>query len=204
MILKVSLKFAKLADALLGAFAKNILEKMTGNAAYPTPPVTMVALDAAIGDFNTKLGAAENGGKLQTSQKNDSRQSLVTKLRLLAGYVQITCNNDLTTLISSGFDSQSTDRGLLTLDNPEALVVKNGNANQLVAKLTPPVKNANMYEAHVKPDGGDWLPSVFTGDSQHITFDGLTSGVIYTVSVRALGGANGTTDWTPEVKHRVL
>jgi hypothetical protein len=51
-----------------------------------------------------------------------------------------------------------------------------------------------MYEGRIKPSDGDWLPSVFTGDSQHITFEGLTPGVVCTAQVRALGGLTGQSD----------
>jgi len=47
-----------------------------------------------------------------------------------------------------------------------------------------------------KEPTGDWLPSVFTGDSQHVTFEGLTPGAIYTAQVRALGGSTGQSDWS--------
>jgi hypothetical protein len=40
------------------------------------------------------------------------------------------------------------------------------------------VKNTSMYEGHIKGPTGDWLPSVFMGDSQHVTFEGLTPGTI--------------------------
>jgi hypothetical protein len=37
-------------------------------------------------------------------------------------------------------------------------------------------------------------PGVFTGDSQHIIFLGLTPGTVYTVQVRSLGGVPGQSD----------
>jgi len=43
---------------------------------------------------------------------------------------------------------------------------------------------------------GEWRPGVFTGDSQHIIFDGLTPGKTYTAQVRALDGSNGQSDWS--------
>ena len=65
----------------------------------------------------------------------------------------------------------------------------------------PPVKNPNLYEIRAKPDGGDWLPSVFSGDSRHITFDGLTPGTDYTIEIRALGGQTGQSDWSDPISH---
>lgn len=67
-----------------------------------------------------------------------------------------------------------------------------------------PVKNTNMYEGRAKGPTGDWLPSVFTGDSQHIIFDGLTAGTMYTVQVRSLGGATGQSDWGDPSTHMAM
>src|SRR2546421_8740804 len=116
-------------------------------------------------------------------------------LRQLAAYVQMSCNNDLSTLLSSGFQAQSTNRASTPLEQPQSLSIKNGASGQLVAKVDP-VRNANMYEGRIKPSDGDWLPSIFTGDSQHIIFEGLTPGKNYTAQVRALGGSTGQSDWS--------
>jgi chitodextrinase len=61
-----------------------------------------------------------------------------------------------------------------------------------------------MYEGRAKAPTGDWLPSVFTGDSQHITFDALTPGTNYSVQVRALGGSTGQSDWSDPSSHMAM
>ena len=77
-------------------------------------------------------------------------------------------------LLTSGFQAQSTNRASVQLDQPQSLSIKNGTAGQLVARITP-VRNTNMYEGRIKASDGDCLPSNYTGDSQHIIFDGLTN-----------------------------
>ncbi len=67
-----------------------------------------------------------------------------------------------------------------------------------------PVKNTSMYEGRAKGPTGDWFPSVFTGDSQHITFGGLKPGTNYTVQVRALGGSTGQSDWSDPSSHMAM
>jgi hypothetical protein len=49
-----------------------------------------------------------------------------------------------------------------------------------------------------KPSNGHRMPGVFSGDSQHITFDGVTPGKNYTLSVRALGCSTGQSDWSDQ------
>ena len=202
MATKVSLGFAKLSDMELDNFAQSVIDALTGNSTYTSPPVTLANLQAATDDFTTKLAAAQTGGPPDTAAKNNSRQTLVGMLRQMSSYVQINCNNDMALLLSSGFQAQNVNNAQVPLTQPEGLAIKNGTSGQLVARVNP-VKNTSMYEGRAKADG-DWLPSVFTGDSQHIIFDGLTPGKTYTVQARALGGLTGQSDWSDPSSHMAM
>ncbi|PYS45885.1 MAG: hypothetical protein DMF68_20835 [Acidobacteria bacterium] len=203
MATKVSLGFAKLSDMELDNFAQSVVDALTGNATYPQPPVTLANLQAAKDDFTTKLAAAQVGGPADTAAKNNSRQTLVGMLRQVAIYVQMNCNNDVALLLGSGFQAQNVNNAQVPLTRPEGLVIKNGTSGQLVARVNP-VKNTSMYEGRAKDDTGDWQPSIFTGDSQHIIFNGLTPGKTYTVQVRALGGSTGQSDWSDPSSHMAM
>jgi hypothetical protein len=61
-----------------------------------------------------------------------------------------------------------------------------------------------MYEGRAKPANGDWLPSVFGGDSRRVAFLGLTGGTTYTIEVRALGGSTGQSDWSDPSSHMAI
>ena len=201
---KVSLSFAALSDSELDNFAQGVVDALTGNATYPAPPVTVADLQAAIRDFTAKMAAAQTGGPVVTAAKNNARQILIGMLRDVAAYVQIACKGDSAQLLSSGFKMQSSNRAQSPLEQPQNLQLKNGSAGQLVAAVSP-VRNANMYEGRSKlADGaGDWT-SVYTGDSQHIIFNGLTRGKDYTVQVRALGGSTGQSDWSDPSTHMAM
>ena len=200
MLLRVSLGFAKLPDTQLDNFTQTIINELTGNAAYPTPPVTLANLQTARTDFTTKIAAANVGGVFDTAAKNNSRNTLLGMLRKVAGYVQINCNDDMATLASSGFQAMNTNRASLPQPQPQNLSVTNGNTGELIASVKP-LANSSMYEGRAKQAGGDWMPGVFTGDSQHVTFDGLTPGTNYTIQVRALGGLTGQSDWSDPSSH---
>ncbi|HMG73333.1 MAG TPA: fibronectin type III domain-containing protein [Pyrinomonadaceae bacterium] len=203
MITKVSLSFAALADYQLDNFAQGVIDSLTGNATYPTPPVTLANLQTAVDDFSAKVTAARTGGTADTAAKRNSRQALLGMLRQVATYVQLKCNNDPELLLSSGFEAQSMNRTSVPLEKPSGLKLKNGNAGQLEAKVEA-VKNTNMYEGRCKLDTGDWLPSVFSGDSQHIVFNGLTPGKMYTIEIRCLGGSTGQSDWSDPSSHMAI
>jgi len=200
MICKVSLAFARLSDSELDNFAHGVFNAMTGNAAFASPPVTLASLQTATNDFTDKVAASDAGGLAATAAKNNSRQTLLGILRQLAAYVQMSCNNEETTLLSSGFQMPRQGGSTGRLEQPQGLTLKNGFAGQLVATIEP-VPRANMYEGRIKQDNGEWLPSVFTGDSQHIIFDGLTRGKDYTAQIRALGGVTGQSDWSDPSTH---
>jgi hypothetical protein len=203
MAVKVSLGFGRFSDTELDNFAQKIIDMLTGNATYPTPPVTTANLQTAKDDFTTKIAAAQAGGPADTAAKNNSRQAILGMLRQEAAYVQINCNNDMALLLTSGFEAQSQARTQVVLEQPQGLMLKNGGSGHLVASVTP-VKNTNMYEGRIKGPTGDWLTSVFTGDSQHIIFGGLTPGVTYTAQVRCLGGATGQSDWSDPSSHMAM
>jgi len=97
----------------------------------------------------------------------------------------------------------STNRAQTLLEQPAGLVLQNGTTGQLIVSVSP-VKNTSLYEGRIKGPTGDWLASVFTGDSQHIIFDGLTPGTVYTVQIRALGGSTGQSDWSDPSSHMAM
>jgi hypothetical protein len=203
MTLRVSYKFAKMPDTELNDFAGSVHTNMTGNAVFPTPPAdaTLVMLLAANTDFTTKIGQAAMGGSMDHAAKALSRQTLLGLSRKLAGYVQITASN-MEELLSSGFEARSENHARSPLLPPGAVSVKNGVAGQLTARLGHPVKNSNLYEGRASTNGGTtWLPSVFTGDSRAVIFEGLTAGATYTIQVRALGGSTGQSDWSDPISH---
>jgi hypothetical protein len=108
MATKVSLGFARLPDTELDNFAQTIIDTMTGNTSYPSPPVTMANLQTAKDDFTTKLSIAQTGGRVDTAAKNNSRQNLITSLRRVASYVQMTCDDNRRSYLARGFKRRAT------------------------------------------------------------------------------------------------
>lgn len=201
MGISVSYRFAKLSDMDLDDFASRIDKSMRRNPVYSSPDVEAMlpVLKAANADFALKIEKAAMGGSIDTAAKNLSRQTLLALLRRLACYVQTTAK-DMEQLVSSGFEARSQHRAVWPLEKPERPIIENGVTGQLIGRLRHPVRNSNLYEGRSKADG-PWLPSVFTGDWQHIIFDRLTLGVVYTIEVRGLGGLTGQSDWSDPVSH---
>ena len=192
---KVSLAFVRLSDAHLVIFVQLVIDHITGNASFPTPPVTMVLLGTTNDSFRDAIMAAQMGGPMQTAAKNALRATVEDMMRRTALYVTTCANGDLEKLLSSGFEPTSTNRVSQPLPQPASPTVRNGNTTELIVSVTS-VPNARSYETRVKPEEGDWQQSVFTTGSRRITVSGLTPGQPYTVEVRAIGGATGLSPWS--------
>ncbi|HZF02224.1 MAG TPA: fibronectin type III domain-containing protein [Methylomirabilota bacterium] len=201
-IYHVSLSFAQLPDAQLDEFTGAVVASLTGNAAYPTPAVSIADLSAAQTAFEAAMTAMAQGGMQATAAKNDARAKLVALLRQEANYVQLTGKNDLPTLLSSGFQASSTNNTQSPLDTPGILGLDNGMSTQLVARVQG-VINAKAYEAQVK-NGGGWTPAGVFTQSRRMVLAGLTPGQIYAVQVRAVGGSTGYSDWSDPVSHMAM
>ncbi|MBI5687328.1 MAG: fibronectin type III domain-containing protein [Verrucomicrobia bacterium] len=204
---RVYLGFATGSDLAVMDTTDAVLENLYDNAAYATPPVTKVALQTALTEFNAARGEQEQGGTAATVVKNQKRDALVELLRQLASYVEQTCNNDLATLLTSGFQAASTNRAKQPLEKPIIVTISNGMSGQLVVKVKP-VPNAHSYEVrHATVAGatlGPWqVGGVFT-DSRSMPFNNLTPGTMYQVQVRAVGGSTGYSDWSDPSQHMSL
>lgn len=204
MQIRVLLGFSSAGDHQLEETAGAVIKGITGNATYPTPPVTMAALQTALTAFTAAIAAQEQGGTAATADKNNKRDALIGLLRQLAGYVQQNCANDLAKLLSSGFDAVSASRAQTELDAPAILSLDNGNTGQLLIKVTP-IANAKAYEVrYAAVTGGTpgaWQNGGLYTNSRSMPLNGLTPGTQYQVQVRAIGGSTGYSDWSDSVSH---
>ena len=206
--LRVQLGFSTAPDHTLEETAQAVIQNLYGNPAYPSPPVTQAALQAALDAFTAAIATAIQGGPADTADKNSKRDILVGLLRQLAGYVQANCGNSLATLLSSGFDAVSTSRAQTARTAPSITDIMNGNSGQLLPRITH-VANSRCYEvryAAIGPNGapGPWQSGGLFTSSRAITINGLTPGTNYSFQVRAVGGSTGYSDWSDPVSHMSL
>jgi hypothetical protein len=203
--LRVLLGFTNAPDHQLEETAGAVIENLYGSAGFPTPPVTVVALQAALTAFTDSIAAQVQGGTAATADKNNKRDALIDLLRQLASYVQEQADNDLAKLLSSGFDAVSTNRAQAVLEPPVIKDILNGNSGQLLVRVGP-VKNAKAYEVRyaLAPAGqpqGPWQSGGLFTNSRSMPINSLTPGQNYMFQVRAIGGSTGYSDWSNPVGH---
>lgn len=199
---RVNLGFAGYSDSNLSDFTLNVIASLTGNASFPTPPVTLADLGAAQTAFQDALTAAAQGGKQLTAAKNAAREALLVALRREATYVQGIASQDVAMMLTSGFQASSTNRAQTPLPPPTILTILNEATTTLTIRLQS-VSNARTYQVRAST-GSTVLPTVDSSAARRIVVGNLTPGTVYTIQCRALGGATGSSDWSDPVSHMAM
>lgn len=205
---KVSLSFGKIPDDTLTSFAKTVLAQLYAQAAYHSPPVPEADLRAAIAAFQEAKVEQLDGGRKATALKNQRRAELLDLLRKLAYYVQIACDGELATLLSSGFQAKNENRSQTPLEKAVLLRVVHGHSGQslVTTKAQPNVRNWEVVVVELDEDGkpGPNRRTSFQTSSRNIPVDGLTPGKLHSYQARALGGSTGCSAWSDALIQRAL
>ena len=186
----------------LVAICRGIIKGLTDNPAYPSPPIDLKTVQAAVDDLNAALAAQQNGGPAATAEKKNKQKALIALLRRLRRYVEDNCGNDLSILLSSGFQAAVSTRVRSPLANPSILNVRFGNSTELVLKVTP-IAHAKSYEVRlaicIGNAPGPWQAAGVFTNSRSMTVDGLTPGTTYMFQVRAIGCSTRYSGWSNPV-----
>ena len=195
-IIQVLISFCYFGDAVLLAFAKQILVAMTDNTNFPSPSPTLKVIGNAITDYETAMSNAANGGKTLTAIKNQLREAMLAQLKLLATYVEQNSNNDRAIALSSGFDLRKA-RGHATVPNtPIGVSAVQGVHNGEISVSCNAQKDAKLYECRYTTDAtlATWN-SVPPQTNRKFTIGGLAHGADVFVSMRAVNSA-GISNWS--------
>ena len=197
---RVSLGFSEFSDAGLVEFGRRVVAGLTSNPAFPTPDVPPDDLQDAVTEFERAMSASALGGVAATSAKNIERAKLETLLRTEAFYVQLAMKNDLTALLSSGYEPVSGRAPSEPLGAPVVLKIENVETTRLALRVAP-VPNARAYEMRKMNGTGGWVGAGIGTKSRRLEMDGLVPGSTYQLQVRAIGGSTGTGPWSDPVTH---
>jgi len=193
--IRVSQHFNTLTDGALSPFTGKVIVGIS-KAPFDKAPVSSADLQALLTTYDDALKASVKGGPLATAIKDAAREALIEALGKDALHVQIMSNNDLPTLLSSGYEAASSNRAQNTLGQTQVIAVENGQTGELRVRVRP-VKNAKSFEGRIKAaTGSEFGPSITFASSRRIIFKGLTAGVNYVMQVCAIGGSTGRGDWS--------
>ncbi len=180
--LRVQSGFQKAADAVILSRGPLIVNGLTGNPAFPNPPIDPVSLKTALDRFSVAIGDAQDGGKRAIVEKRRQRDEIIRMLRVLGHYVEAECKDEMTTLLSSGFDPLIVRRaGPQPLAPASIRRIDQGNSGQLRVRIKS-VPKAQSYELRYAALGangpeGDWTFQPITAVLTPTSCSGLTPGV---------------------------
>lgn len=203
--IRILQSYTNQSDAELIAAAGAVIQGMTGNAVFASPPVDLNVVQAAIDELNSAVASQAQGGTASTAHKNNKRAELIVVLRRLAHYVQDHCEGDVAKVLDAGFTVAMPNRKSTPLDKPVIAGIDFGKTTELVVKVIR-VARAKCYEVRQAAlgDGGsadEWQNAGLYTNSRTMTITGLTPGTTYAFQVRAIGGSTGATDWSDSVAH---
>lgn len=193
--LRVSRDFIRSSANDLANLCDDVVDGLTGNAAYPTPPVPAPGLTTLNTALRAAITAADVGGKQQTAEKNIAYNAVVAALRKDANYVEIQADNNEAILLSSGFDIISTNRAQSPLNQP-FVNLSNLGTMQLLVQMGS-ILNAKSYQLQTATSAtGPWAEAGIFTQARRIVLTGLTPGTTYFVRARAIGGSTGYSEWS--------
>ncbi len=121
---------------------------------------------------------------------------MIVDLNKNASYVDINCDDDLTILLSSGYEAVSTNRAQRILNPPQIIAVEARQSGELQARIRAD-RNAKSFVGRIKAaNGSEFGPTISFANSRKIIFDGLSAGVNYVFELMAIGGSTGQSDWS--------
>ena len=197
-LIRTSRSFGRASDLDVSKRAGSVVKGLTGNADLDEPPVTPTQLTALKKTFDDAVIAATKGGSLATAQKDAARAELLSALNKDASYVDINCDEDMTILLSSGFEPVSTNRAQSVLPAPVITAAEYGQSGEVRLRVSGD-SNRKAVLGRVKTMDGDWGPVITFKNSRTILFEGLKAGVTYMFQLCGLGGSTGQSDWSEPV-----
>ncbi len=192
----VSLKLP-ISVAMLIAYARTIVTKMTGNPYFPSPTPSLAQLTTSIDALVTAETAALGRAKGAVATRNQQKAALVTELKQLKGYIQSVADaapaeNAVSIIESAGVSVHKTvTRTARTFTATPGPV--SGTAN-----LRTAASRRAAYDWEYSTDGGKtWISAPGTLQAK-TTITGLTPTANVQFRYRALT-RTGEGDWSQPV-----
>ena len=143
---KTLLNFIRFSVPVKVDFAKNTVTKMTGNAFFTTPAVSLATMQTAAVDLETKYNAAQVGGELQTAEQDAAELVLDDLLRKQAAYVTAIADGSEVKIFSAGFQPTKKEKEPIPLPIKVAnLKLKPEEQAGSITKINDKTPNAKVY-----------------------------------------------------------
>jgi hypothetical protein len=138
------------------------------------------------------------------AQKNKQHQAVITMLRLLGRYVEVTSKGDMAVFQTSGFQPASTAKATTEPLSESIRKIQHGTNSGQIKVAVRAVRGATSYEIRYASEGpggappASWTNQVISGVRTPYLVTGLTPVTTYVFQARALL-KTGYTDWSDSV-----
>lgn len=186
------------SSSQLAAKADFIINRMTGNPAFPSPVPALSAIQAAVDALRTAMTDALDGGKTATAIKKSRHRELKRLLDQLAGHVASVAEGNELAILSSGFGVRRPSSPLPEPGKPTdvraAITDHTGRVDLTWAPVAPAVTYHIQWTAGDPSDERAWqLVAVSTRSTAKVT--GLPSGQVAYFRVAGIG-TKGMGPWS--------
>jgi hypothetical protein len=208
--IKAAIDFDHYTGPALAPVAQNIHDKMLLNAAtFPTPPISMAALQTKIDTFERTLAAKSSRAMADFLAFNAARTDLEAALSTLGNYVNVVAQGNAVTVGLSGFPSYDTTKTVNPAPPaaPENLFLRHGDLSTTIVARYRPDRSPSMNEAQTCTGDptveANWHPAgVFSGGKATLT--GLTPGTTVWARFRTIGTKGVMGAWSDPAKIMVV
>lgn len=183
--MRIKIGFSNLSILAQIARARDIVNKMTGNASFPTPNPTLADFTIAIDALDLAYTEALNRDKTKIATRNIRRTEMLTLAKLLSYYVQDVSAGNEEVILSSGYDVvRRGDVG--PVGQVLNLHTRNGYFLGSFGALWDRVTGAGAYIVEISDDG-ETFRLFRVALSTRVEITGLEPGQLYYVRVSAVG-----------------
>jgi len=182
---------ARLNSRTLILFARKLINRMTGNAAFADPQPALADIQTKLDEYVSLAVAADDGTKKDRVDRDVAGDELKGLLRILASYVSMTAAGEASIILSSGFDTRNESEPLPPVSIPAALKALRSGKDGIVDVDWDAVTDAVSYQVMMTTDDPSSIAAVWTSvavtSRSQAEISGLVPGVYYWFKVKAIG-----------------
>lgn len=173
------------------ALLNNVIAKITGNAHFPSPPLTQEEYGALRDEYQALIEAATNGSVAAKKARDKKTVEVKDVLRRTADYVRSVANGDAQILATSGYDMAKLPEPINMVGVPSKLVAASTDAAGVIQLRWSKTLGARLFrveQAQGDPAAGEtkWNSLGLVG-RQSFVVEGLDSYQAYWFRITALG-----------------